>query len=151
MSNNKVLAISRTQNKAYIYKINGFDLDVASELISELDLAEKPTDAVIHNNKAFILCSKDGIINVFDFEQNKMLEPIALDSTGFYSKINLVPDKNLAIVSGINTKKVILINLDNIKLEKKARANLDVADVLIIDNKPQVKVEKEEKAEKEEL
>lgn len=151
ISNNKVFAISRTQNKAYIYKINGFDLDVASELVSELDLAEKPTDAVIHNNKAFILCSKDGVINVFDFEQNKMLEPIALDSAGFYSKINLIPEKSMAIVSGINTKKVILIDLNAAKVEKKARANMDVADVVIIDNKPPVKIEAEEKAEKEEL
>lgn len=151
INNGKVLAISRTQNKAYIYKINGFELDNASELISELDLSEKPTDALIYNNKAFILCSKDGVINVYDFEQNKMLEPIALKVGGFYSKINLVPNKNLAVVSGINTKNVVLINLDNAKLEKNARANIDVANVVMIDTNPPVKVEVTKKKDNEEL
>lgn len=141
IGNGRIIAISRTSNKAYIYKLNDFESDNATELITELDLAEKPTDAVLYNNKVFILCSKDGIINVYDFEGDRMLEPIALDSTGFYSKIKLVPDKHTAVVTGINTKKIILIDLENVKLEKKAPANIDVADLVIIDNKPPVKKE----------
>ena len=82
--------------------------------------------------------TKDGIINVYDFNENKMLEPIALESEGFYSKIKVVPNKNLAIVTGIDTKKIILIDLETSKIDKKANANLDVADVVIIDKLPPV-------------
>lgn len=137
----RILAVSRTSNKAYVYKINDFESDTPVDLISELDLAEKPTDALLYNNKAFILCSKDGIINVFDFEANKMLEPIKLESEGFYSKITIIPDKHNAIVTGLNTKKIIIIDLDNVKLEKKATSNIDVSNVVIIDDKPPVKKE----------
>ena len=73
-----------------------------------------------------------------------MLEPIGLDSTGFYSKINLIPNKSTAIVSGIGTKKVILIDLNNAKLTRKASTNIDVADIIMVDDKPKAKpVQKE--------
>lgn len=138
IGNGNIVAISRTQNKAFIYKINAFEDEKPTELVGELILAEKPTDAILFNNKAYILCSKDGIINVYDFNENKMLEPIALESEGFYSKIKVVPNKNLAIVTGIDTKKIILIDLETSKIDKKANANLDVADVVIIDKLPPV-------------
>lgn len=147
IGNGKIMAVSRTQNKAYMYSINSFEAETPVTLTRELNLAEKPTDAILYNNKAFILCSKDGVINVYDFEQNKMLEPIALDTTGFYSKITVVPEKNNAIVTGLNTKKIILINLDTAKLEKKASSDIDVADVVIIDDKPQVKPIEEKQAD----
>ncbi len=104
-------------------------------------MAEKPTDTLIYDNKAFILCSKDGIINVYDFETNSMLEPISLNEEGFYSKMTLIPDKNNAVVTGINTKKMIIIDLINAKMEKKATADIDVADIVIVDKKPPVKFE----------
>ncbi len=138
IKNGRILAISRTLNKAYIYKLNGFEADNPAELTAEQELAEKPTDALIYNNKAFILCSKDGIINVYDFERNKMLEPIVLGAGGFYSKITIIPDKSNAVVTGINTKKIIVIDLENNKLEKKSKSDIDVADLVIIDNKPRV-------------
>ncbi len=137
----RIVAISRTQNKALLYKLNQFDSDNPVELISELDLAEKPTDAVIYDNKAFILCSKDGIINVYDFETDKMLEPISLNDGGFYSKITVIPNKSTAVVTGINTKKIIIIDLKNAKLEKKAQSNVDVSDLVIIDDMPPVKMQ----------
>ena len=138
IGNGNIVAISRTQNRAFVYKINGFEKENPTELINELNLAEKPTDAILYKNKAYILCSKDGVINVYDFDENKMLEPIALESEGFYSKIKVIPNKNFAMITGINTKKVILVDLENSKIEKKANANIDVADVVLIDNKPQI-------------
>ena len=141
MANGKIVAISRTQNKANIYDFIDFEAEKPAKLTAELDLAEKPTDAILYNDKAFILCSKDNIINVYDLASNKMLEPIKLDDTGFYSKITVIPEKNNAIVTGLNTKKIIIINLETNKLEKKAASDIDVADIVIIDDKPQVKVE----------
>lgn len=151
VGNKRIVAVSRTLNKAYIYQFNGFQPVIETEekieeiepveLITELDLAEKPTDTLIYDNKAFILCSKDGIINVYDFETNSMLEPISLNEEGFYSKMTLIPDKNNAVVTGINTKKMIIIDLINAKMEKKATADIDVADIVIVDKKPPVKFE----------
>ena len=151
IKNKRILAISRTQNKAYIYQIIGFDKDTPAELVKELNLAEKPTDALIYNDKAFILCSKDGIINVYDFNQDKMIDPIKLDGGGFYSKINLVPNKNLAVISGINTKKIVLIDLNNAKIVKRAPSNIDVADVVILDKNPSIRYEQKNSESQEEL
>ena len=70
-----------------------------------------------------------------------MLEPISLNEEGLYSKMTLIPDKNNAVVTGINTKKMIIIYLINAKMEKKATADIDVADIVIVDKKPPVKFE----------
>lgn len=157
MDDGRIFAVSRTLNKAYVYKLNGFEQDVPVERICELNLAEKPSDAIIYDKKAFILCSKDGIINIYDFVQDKMLEPIALGNEGFYSKITVIPNKGNAVVTGINTKKIVVIDLENNKLEKKAKSEIDISNVVIIDNKTPKKpsaelenIENNEKADEQE-
>ncbi len=150
INNGKILALSRTLNKAYIYKLNNFESENPVELISDVDLAQKPTDALIYKDKAFILSSKEGIVNIYDFTQNKMLAPISLDNSGFYSKITLIPNKSNAVVTGINTKKVIILDLENNKMEKKAKSEIDVADIVIIDKNPPIKPAVDIKEQKEE-
>ena len=115
-----------------------------------MDLAEKPTDVLVYKDKAFILCSKENILNVYDFAQNKMLEPIALDKNGFYSKITLIPNKSNAVVTGINTKKMIIVDLENNKTEKKAKSEIDIADIVILDKNPPIKPAVDIKEQKEE-
>lgn len=150
IKNGKIIALSRTLNKGYIYKLNSFESENPAELIAELDLAEKPTDVLVYKDKAFILCSKENILNVYDFAQNKMLEPIALDKNGFYSKITLIPNKSNAVVTGINTKKMIIVDLENNKTEKKAKSEIDIADIVILDKNPPIKPAVDIKEQKEE-
>lgn len=150
MKDGRILALSRTLNKAYIYRLNGFESENPAELIAEIDLAEKPTDALIYKDKAFILSSKEGVINIYDFNQNKMLETIALEKDGFYSKMTIIPNKSNAVVTGINTKKMIIIDLENNKMERKAKSDIDVADIVIIDKNPPIKPAVDIKEQKEE-
>lgn len=150
MKNGKIIALSRTLNKGYIYKLNSFESENPAELVSELDLAEKPTDALIYKDKAFILSSKEGVVNIYDFNQNKMLEPISIGSGGFYSKITLIPNKTNAVITGINTKKMVIVDLENNKMEKKAKSDIDIADIVIIDKNPPIKPAVDIKEQKEE-
>ncbi len=136
INNDKVIAISRTQNKAFIYQIKHFDDEIPAELISEVRLPEKPTDAVIYKNKLFILSSKAGMITVYDLFQNQMTDTIELDKTGFYSKITPVPNQTNAIITGLNTKKIIMIDLEKATLTKKVTGNINVNELVIIDDKP---------------
>ena len=79
-----------------------------------------------------------------------MLETIALEKDGFYSKMTIIPNKSNAVVTGINTKKMIIIDLENNKMERKAKSDIDVADIVIIDKNPPIKPAVDIKEQKEE-
>ena len=53
-----IYAISRTQNKMYVYDRNTL------ALADEENLNEKPVDAIMYQGKIYILCAKEGVLEV---------------------------------------------------------------------------------------
>lgn len=126
--NDKIYTISRTENLLSVYS------EPDGVLTSEIKLHEKPVDAIFYHNKIYILCAKDSIINVFDTKNGKIIENIPLDNTGFYSKITIIPNQPNALITGIQTKKFLLLNLDKMIISKKQNTNISVSNIIIIDN-----------------
>lgn len=125
-----IYAISRVQNKMYVYNRETF------ALLDEENLNEKPTDAVLYNGKIFILCAKEGVMDVYDTLSAKITNSQHLEGEGFYSKITPVPNQSNAIITGINSKKFILFDLDKIMTVKKQPAQIDVANMVVVDKTP---------------
>jgi len=123
----KIYAVSRTENRLSVYD------EEENILTAEVRLNEKPTDAVFFQNKIYILCSKDSIVNVFDTISQKIIENIVLDNVGFYSKITMIPNQPNAIITGIQTKKFLLLNLEKMMITKKQNADINVSNIIIID------------------
>ncbi len=123
----KIYAVSRTENKLSVYD------EAENILTAEIKLNEKPTDAVFFQNKIYILCSKDSIINVYDTQSQKIIENIVLDNVGFYSKITMIPNQPNAVITGIQTKKFLLLNLEKMIITKKQNADVNVSNIIIID------------------
>lgn len=128
--NGKIYTISRTENRLSVY--SGED----GVLTNEVKLNEKPTDAVFYRDKIYILCAKDGVVNVFDTISGKIVENVVLDNGGFYSKITIIPNQPNALITGIQTKKFLLLNLDKMVISKKQTADINVSNIVIIDNGP---------------
>ncbi len=126
--NDKIYAISRTENKLSVYN------EPEGVLTAEVMLNEKPVDAVFYHDKIYILCAKDSIINVFDTTNGKIVENIMLDNAGFYSKITMIPNQPNALITGIQTKKFLLLNLDKMVISKKQSTNINVSNIVIVDN-----------------
>jgi len=125
-----IYAISRTQNELYVFdKVQG-------KLLNTVELDKKPTDAIMYGTKIFILCSKEGYLDVYDTLSNKIIDKVHLQkdaNSGFYSKITYIPsDKNI-IITGINSKSYILYNLETMKTVKVQDSYIDVANILILD------------------
>ncbi len=125
-----VYAISRTQNELYVF-------DKASlKLTNTIETDKKPTDVIRYNNKLFILCSKEGYLDVYDIEEAKLISREQLSKDGFYSKMTFIPNDNNILITGINSKSYLIYNLDTMKLVKKQDSYIDVANIIIL-NKTQ--------------
>ena len=122
-----IYAISRTQNQLYVYdKVQG-------KLLNTVELDKKPTDAIMFGTKLFILCSKEGYMDVFDTVEGKVVSREQLSKDGFYSKITLIPNENNILITGINAKNYLLYSLDKMQIVKKQESYIDVANIIIID------------------
>ena len=125
--NQFIYAISRTENKMYVY-------DRATlALVDEENLNEKPLDAIMYQGKIYILCAKEGVLEVYDSTEKKITLSQQLDKDGFYSKITLVPDQHNILITGVNSKRFLLFDLEKMSLIKKQPALIDVSNIIIMD------------------
>ena len=122
-----IYAISRIQNELYV-----FDKDEA-KLISTIALDKKPTDALLYQGKIFILCAKEGYMNVYDINENKIISREKLAQDGFYSNMTLIPNENNILITGINSKSYLVFSLDKMKLARTQDSYIDVANIIILD------------------
>ena len=122
-----IYAISRTQNKMFVYDRNTL------ALVDEEKLNEKPVDAILYQNKIYILCAKEGVLDIYDNVQKKIILSQQLEKDGFYSKITLVPDQHNILITGVNSKKFLLFDLEKMNLIKKQPALIDVSNIIIMD------------------
>ena len=125
--NQFIYAISRTENKMYVYDRNTL------ALVDEENLNEKPLDAIMYQGKIYILCAKEGVLEVYDSVEKKIILSQQLDKDGFYSKITLVPDQHNIVITGVNSKKFLLFDLEKMSLIKKQPALIDVSNIIIMD------------------
>ena len=103
--------------------------------------------AVFYQDKIYILCAQDNIVDVYDTKSQKIVENIVLDNNGFYSKITMIPNQPNALITGIQTKKFLLLNLDKMMITKKQNSNIDVANIVIIDTAALQNTQKEPQKE----
>ncbi len=132
-----IYAISRTDNQLTI-----FDKALAKQL-DVIDLDIKPTDAVMFGTKIFILCSKEGYLDVFDTIENKIVSRQKIsDGNGFYSNLTIVKNENAnqtspnLLITGINSNNYLLYNLETMKLVRKQESYIDVANIILLDKTP---------------
>lgn len=123
----KIYTISRTDNKLHVYDV------ATATLLGEHKISEKPVDALKYGEKIFILCAKNGVMDVYDIVENKIVKTQNLDNNGFYSKITKVPNQANAVITGIGAKKFLLFNLENLNVTRKQPFEVDVSNIIMID------------------
>lgn len=121
-----IYAISRTDNELTI-----FDKGL-SKTLTTISLNQKPTDAVLFGTKLFILCSKEGYMDVYDTVENKIISKEQIAKDGFYSKMTLIPDENSILITGISSKNYLIYNLETMKLTKNQPSYIDISNIIIL-------------------
>ncbi len=122
-----VYTISRSSNQLNIYDIE------SAKLSQEQKTSTKPIDALIEDGKIYILCAKDGIVDVYGLSERKMLKTSRLDSSAFYSKITKIPGQKNALVTGVGGNGFLLFDLENAVVTKKQPFEHDVMNLILID------------------
>ncbi len=127
LGEDKVYAISRTQNILRAYFLE--DKSLADEEL----LSEKPIDAILFEDKIYILCAKNGYINTYDTLKGEVVKTIGLDNGGFYTKITKIPNSKFAFVTGVDTKKFIYFNLETSEIANKRTLDHDTHHIIMVD------------------
>jgi hypothetical protein len=128
---NKIFAVSRVKNKMHIYDIsNEHEEGVIS---SKQKLCAKPTDALLHKDKIYILCSDAAVVSVFDIKTSKMDTSLKLQGGGFYSRITRVPNSKNALITGIDTGKYQILDLENARILRTQPFEVMVSNITIIE------------------
>ena len=122
-----IYAISRTKNELYVFD------KIPAKLINTISIDKRPTDALIFGTKLFILCSKEGYMDVYDTVQGKLVSREQLSNDGFYSKLTLIPNENNILITGVSSKTYLLYNLEKMKLTRTQDSYIDVANIIILD------------------
>lgn len=122
-----IYAISRIQSELYVFNKK------QAKLSNTTELDKKPTDALIFGNKLFILCAKEGYMDIYDINENKLISKERLSQNGFYSKMTLIPGENNIMITGIGSKEYLIYNLEKMKLAQIQDSYIDVADIIILD------------------
>ncbi len=124
---NNIYAISRTDSELHIFD------KAQNKLINTITLDKKPTDAILYNGKIFVLCSKEGFLDIYDINEQKIVSKEPLSKDGFYSNMTLIPNDKNILITGINSKNYLLFNIDKMKLTKVQESYIDVANIVIMD------------------
>ena len=127
IGSDKIYAISRTQNLLRAYSLE--DNSLADEEL----LSEKPIDAILLDDKIYILCAKNGYINTYDILKNEVIKTTGLDNDGFYTKITKIPNSKFAFVTGVDTKKFIYFNLETSEIANKRTLDHNTHHVIMVD------------------
>ena len=127
IGDDKVYAISRTQNLLRAYSL------ADKSLQDEELLSEKPIDAILLDDKIYILCAKNGYINTYDTIKSEVIKTTELDNSGFYTRISQIPNSKFAFVTGVDTKNFIYFNLETSEITTKRQLDHDTHHVIMVD------------------
>lgn len=122
-----VYTVSRTQNSLIAYDY------MTGAIKEEVLLHKKPTDALLYNNKIFILCAQDSTIDIYDIAKRKITKSVKLDKTGFYANLTKIPTDNFVFVTGVNTKKFLIFDLISENIVQNRPFEINVSNMIIID------------------
>lgn len=95
---NNVYLLSRTNN---VLQVVDNDL---KDLIYSQELAHKPVDMVLIDNKLYILCASNEI-DVFNLEDFSLVSKVQLPGGGFSKKLVVVPKSNIMLITNVLNKK----------------------------------------------
>ena len=124
---NNVYTISRTQNELIVFSKND------KKMTNTIQLDRKPIDSILYNSKLYILCAKDGFMNVVDTLNGKVIKREKIADEGFYSKMILIPGENSILITGINSKTYLIYDLDKMQVANIQDSYVNVSNIMILD------------------
>lgn len=124
-TNNKIYILSRTKNHLAI-----IDYDTVG-LIAEIEVCEKPVDAITFHNKLYILGATDNVIEVLDTKTDLITDKIYLSTYGFSTKIYHIEGTNIALITDTKSSLYTIFDLGMKQVIKTIPLDIPVSSIVV--------------------
>lgn len=122
---NKVYITSRTKNRLAI-------VDYATLcLIKEMDVEAKPIDMLVYKDNLFVLSAANNVVQVLNTEDDEITDTIYLNTAGFSTKIYLVKNTNIALITDTKAGKYSVLDLDKKLVIKTNPLEIPVSTIIV--------------------
>lgn len=124
-ADNKLYIASRTKSRIAIVNYETLGLE------HEYTISNKPVAMLKKGNIIYILSAQNNVVQLLDITTGKIVNKIELGEDGFSSRLNNIPDTDLAIVVDVKGNKYSIIDLTKGSLIKTYAVNVPIKDVKI--------------------
>lgn len=125
-SQGKVYMTSRTKNRLAI-------IDYATlSLIKEMDVEIKPIDMLVYKNNLYVLSAQNNIVQVLNTETDEITNTMCLNTGGFSTKIYLIKNTNIALVTDTKIDKYSVLDLDKNQVIKTNHLEVPVSTIAVV-------------------
>ena len=124
-TNNKIYILSRTKNHLAI-----IDYDTVG-LIAEIEVCEKPVDAITIHNKLYIHGATDNVIEVLDTKTDLITDKIYLSTYGFSTKIYHIEGTNIALITDTKSSLYTIFDLGMKQVIKTIPLDIPVSSIVV--------------------
>ena len=123
--NGKLYLASRTKNRMAV-------LDYKNQtLLSEFDIIKKPVDMITFNKKIYVLSAQDNLVQVIDSETDEPISVVPINSGGFSTSMEIIPNTSLAIISDVKAGRYSVMDLNKNVILKTNTLDIPVSNITI--------------------
>lgn len=123
--NDRLYLSSRTKSRIAV--IDYTTLGLANEFTT----VNKPVAMHIYGGNLYVLGAQNNRLQKLDAATGKVLDTIDLNTDGFSTGFNIIPDTNLGVITDIKTNKYTIVDLSKGKILKTYSVNVPIKDIII--------------------
>lgn len=132
-TNGKIYIISRTQNRLAIVDYETLNL------MSELEVCEKPVDLYVHGNELYILGAKENLVEVLDTEEDVITDKLFLNTNAFATTITQIADTDMIMITNARSGLYSVIDTLTKEIVKTSPLDVPVRSIVVTDKVKTIK------------
>ena len=131
--NDKIYAISRTQNRLAIVDYETY------ELVKELFVCEKPVNLYVQGDELYILGAADNIIEVLDTIEDEITDKLYLNTNAFATNITPIENTSMIMVTNARSGLYSIVDTEYKDIVKTSPLEHPVRSIVITDKVKTIK------------
>ena len=129
----KIYVISRTQNRLAIVDYETL------ELISELEVCEKPVDLYAHNKELYILGAGENLVEVLNTEEDVITDKLFLNTNAFATTITPIENSEMIMITNARSGLYSVIDTTTKEIVKTSPLDVPVRSIVVTDKVKTIK------------
>lgn len=129
----KIYIISRTQNRLAVVDYE------TMELLTELEVCEKPVDLYAHNNELYILGASENLVDVLDTEEDVITDKLYLNTNAFATNITPIDDTDMIMITNARSGLYSVIDTTTKEIVKTSPLDVPVRSIVVVDKVKTIK------------